>query len=89
MNLCGSNADDIHCKHGRVFHLQSANCYHGLRDCTPDIYKAIYRTCEGQHTCIVSDILDLLPISACDDIYIEQRNVFMDYICVDGKWPTS
>ena len=85
MNLCGTGREDIRCKRGRIFHLLSANCYHGLRDCGPDVYKAIYRTCEGQHTCAMADLVNLLPRSACEDTFIEQSNVFMDYICVDGK----
>ena len=86
MNLCGKESEDIRCKRGKIFHLQEAKCYHGQRECAPDVYKAIYRTCEGQRTCVVSDLTELLSSDACYDRVIEQSNIFMDYICVDGRY---
>ena len=86
MNLCGHETDNIRCKRGRVFHLLGAKCYHGQRECVPDVFKVIYRTCEGQRTCAVSDLINLLPSDACFDKIVEQSNIFMDYICVDGMY---
>ena len=89
MNVCGNQADSIRCKRGRVFHLLDAKCYHGQRECLPVAYKIIYRTCEGRSTCSVSDLINQLPSNACFDKIVEQSNIFMDYICVDGRYLQS
>ena len=85
-NLCGNQADTIRCKPGRVFHLLSAKCYHGQRECLPVVYKAIYRTCEGQSACRIPDIINQLPSDSCFDKIVQQSNIFMDYLCVDGMY---
>ena len=63
----------------------TAKCLNGERECDSDVYVAIYNTCEGQRSCKMEDLKRNLLPGFCEGTYIQQTNVFMDYICIDGK----
>ena len=68
-----------------MFHLIHTKCRHYGRECDEDLFKLIYRTCEGHRSCPVADLSPFLKGGLCDSAY-QSNNVFVDYICVNGKF---
>ncbi|KAL5007360.1 hypothetical protein ScPMuIL_016166 [Solemya velum] len=81
-NICSDESQGLLCNQNHLIHILKATCSHGQQDCRWRTYHTLYTSCEGHSRCAASGLKMLVPKSTCGNNFVQERNIFVDYICV-------